>query len=51
MSHERDQVQEAMEDEMRELLRDAQKRPITPDEEAVLLWHMGYSIRPKEHRA
>ena len=47
MSHERDQTEQQMEDEMRELVREAKKRPITDDEEHMLLWHMGYSIRPE----
>lgn len=51
MSHERDQTQEAMEDEMRDLLEAAKKRPITEDESYMLLWHMGYAIRKQENRA
>ena len=49
MSHERDQVQEAMEEEMRELVEEAKRRPITDDEAAAILWHM--QIDNREHRA
>lgn len=33
--------EQAMEQEVDELIEEAKKRPITPDEAAVLRWHCG----------
>jgi hypothetical protein len=36
------ELQQSMIEEVREIIQDAKKRPITDDEATILLWHVEY---------